>query len=133
MSNDFQKVIHKTPRGSFALLWPDGESKSVDARNGRLGVPVGLGTAVALLLPEADYNSAAGVMFEVSIDDGTYYPLYDGAGARIEKAVVAATALHLDPTEMAGWDYVRVVLSDGAGTPVTSDGGNTGILVVMRV
>jgi len=130
---DFQKVNWKTVRGSFTLLWPNGQSKSVDARNGRLGVPVGLGTVVGLLMHQAAYNSAAGVMFEVSIDDQTYFPLYDASGNRIEKSFTATTAISLDPTEFAAWDFVRVVLTDGSSTPVNSSGGNTAVLVVMRV
>ena len=131
--NDFSKVNWKTPRGSFVLLWLNGAAKSVDARNGRLGLPVGLGTAVGLIMPAADYNSAASVMFEVSVDDRNYYELYDAAGDRVEKDFTAGTCLYLDPTEFAAWDFVRVVLANGSGTEVNADAEKRSVLVVMRV
>lgn len=130
---NFSKVIHKTIRGTFLLKWVNGQDKSVDARNGRLGVPVGLGTVVGLIMHEADYNSAAGVMFLVSNDDATYYELEDGDGNRLEKTFTAGKALYLDPTEMAAWDFIRVVLSDGSGNEVDADDDLYGQLIVMRV
>lgn len=131
--NDFSKVNWKTPRGSFVLLWQNGQSASVDARDGRLGIPTGLGTPVGLVMPESDYNSAAGVMFEVSVDDRNYYELYDGAGNRIEKTFSAGECIYLDPTEFAAWDFIRVILTNGSSTPVAADADLRGVLVVMRV
>lgn len=130
---DFQKVRYKTVRGTFLLKWGNGEDKSVDARNGRLGIPVGLGTPVGLIMHESDYNSAAGVMFEVSNDDQTYFKLYDGSGNRLEKDFTAGACIYLDPTEFAAWDFIRVVLSDGAGSEVNADADKYGQLIVMRV
>jgi hypothetical protein len=132
-ANDFNKINWKTPRGSFLLLWQDGQAKSVDARNGRLGLPVGLGTPVGLVMNESSYNSAAGVMFEVSIDDQTYFKLYDGSGSRVEKSFTAEACIYLGANEFAAWDFIRVVLSDGSGNEVNSSGNKYGVLIVMRV
>ena len=86
MANDFSKVNWKTPRGSKIARFLAGQSKSVSGdteSEGRLGVPVGLGTVIGVIFPAA-LNSAAAIRFEVSNDDRTYVPLVDADGAAID-------------------------------------------------
>jgi hypothetical protein len=135
MSNDFQKSLWKTQRGSKIARILASASKSVSGESeseGNLGIPVGLGTVVGVIFP-SELNSATKIVFEVSNDDQTYVPLNDVDGARIECAVTVSTAAPLSAADFHPWDYVRVETLDAGDSAVTQTGNRDIILIVARV
>ena len=74
---------------------------------------------------------AANLTFQVSMDDVTYLNAYSQAGAE-HVVTVAAAAIHIwvDPTDFAGYRWIRV-RSGTAGTPVVQDTGQDARLIVL--
>ena len=73
---------------------------------------------------------AANLTFQVSMDDVTYLNAYSQVGA--EHVVTAAASRHIwvDPTDFAGYRWIKV-RSGTAGTPVVQDTGQDDRLIIL--
>ena len=130
-ANDFNKIVWKSPRGSKIARFDNGESASRGLEKS-IGIKCGLGTIIGAVIP-ASINSAAGMKFNVSIDDHTYVPLYDETGTLVEIPIAVSTAVALNAADFMPWDYVQVVLTDGSGTPVAQAAEVDLVMIVARV
>jgi hypothetical protein len=71
--------------------------------------------AIRILMPGS--WTTANLTFQVSMDDATYYNLYDSAGNEVTVAAAAAIAIVLDPATFCGCAYLKI-RSGTSGTPI---------------
>ncbi len=88
-------------------------------------------TSTALELPESYYlagilkdttlDTSTAITFTVSMDNVTYYALYDTAGSAVSYTCQAATAeaITFAPTVFFPWKWVKMVVAD-AQTGITT-------------
>lgn len=88
-------------------------------------------TSTALVMPETYYlagiikdttlDTSTAITFTVSMDNVTYYTLYQTDGTQLSYTCQAATAeaINVTPTDFYPWPYVKMVVAD-AQTGVTT-------------
>lgn len=85
-------------------------------------------TPVALLMPAA--WTAADITFQASLDNSTFYDVYDEAGSEYTLTVAVDQYIILDPVDLAGARYVKV--RSGTGAAAQNQGAARIIGLVVR-
>ncbi len=76
-------------------------------------------TILGLITPAALTGTA--LTFNVSMDSGTFVPLYDSTGTLVSLTVGTSRGFALDPSTFLPWRYVQVVsgTAEGAARTIT--------------
>ena len=100
------------------------------ANGGSLSAAIDLNerTPVALLMPAA--WTAADVTFQASLNNTTFYNVYDEAGSEYTLTVDVDQYIILDPVDLAGARYIKI--RSGTGGATQAQGAERIIGLVVR-
>jgi hypothetical protein len=96
----------------------NGQTTSSDGSGGG-GLVIDGNGLITALIPAAFTGTA--ISFQVSLDDTTYYPLYNADGTLYSVTVATSHAVALDPSTFVAVAFVKVVsnASEGGARVVT--------------